>query len=531
MADLTRVRDAKSDKGMATSANPLASQAGIDIMKKGGNAIDAAAAVSLALGVVAPAFSGMGGGGLMLVHIAKTGENHVIDYRETAPGLATASMYRTRSDGEVEGDENFYGVKAPGVPGNPAGLALALKKFGRLSLADVARPAVSLARNGFPVSHLMGAIFQENQDNYQRKFKAFPEGGKNLLKPDGTPYKKGETIVWKDYANTIDRVSKNGTAEFYEGFVADSLDKFMTANGGPMRKTDLLNYKPFMRKPLVGTFRDLQIVTLCPPSSGGIALIQLLKLFESLDLKKTGHNTSETIERMSKALGPVYKARDLVADPDFETVDSAKLTSAAFIKGLQGQAYGVEGARRDGSHTTHVSVMDAEGNIVSLTESLECFFGSGVVVPGTGMFLNDTMHDFDSVPGHLNSVAPGKRPKSSMTPTIFFKNGKPVLVVGSAAGPRIITAVLQVALNVFEHGMEVQDAINAPRFHFQGGKNIRMENRIPQDIQNELKRRGYGIELHPDYDLEFGGVQAILVKDGIMHGGADPRRDGGAVGL
>lgn len=531
MADLTQIRDAKSDKGMATSANPLASKAGVDILKMGGNAVDAAAAISLALGVVAPAFSGMGGGGLMVIHIAKTGQNHVIDYRECAPGLAASDMFRTDQDEEVVDDENFFGLKASGVPGNPAGLALALESFGRLSFADVAQPAIAYARDGFPVSHLLGNIFKNNMDNCMRKFNAFPEGAKCMLKPDGTTYGEGEILTWKDYGDTIDRVSKNGTSEFYEGFVADSMDRYMTTNGGAIRKSDLVAYRAKTRRPLVGSFKNYDIVTMCPPSSGGIALIQLLKLMEDLHLKNTGHNTAETIDLMSKALGPVYAARDLVADPDYEAVDATNLTSTPFIQGLRGQAYGTSGPRRNGSQTTHVSVMDAEGNVVSLTESLECFFGSGVMAPGTGMFLNDTMHDFDPVPGRINSIAPGKRPKSSMAPTIFFRGGKPEFVVGSAAGPRIITAVAQVTLNILEHGMDLQEAISAPRFHFQGGTTIRMEDRMPKTVQDELAKRGYHIELEGDYNLEFGGVQAIYVKNGVMHGGADPRRDGGAIGL
>ncbi|MBM3945204.1 MAG: gamma-glutamyltransferase, partial [SAR202 cluster bacterium] len=341
----------------------------------------------------------------------------------------------------------------------------------------------------------------------------------------------GDKFVYKEFGETIERVSKNGVKEFYEGFVADSLDTHMKANGGLLRKADLVNYKPKPRTPLVSSFKGYKMVTMPPPSSGGIALIQLLKLFENLGLRDKGHNSADTIDLMCKALGPVYKARDLIADPDFESVDTKKLTSDAFIKGLQGQAYGTAGARRDGSQTTHLSVIDGEGNVVALTESLECFFGCGIVVPGTGMFLNDTMHDFDPVPGRINSVAPGKRPKSSMSPTIFFKDNKPVLVLGSAAGPRIITAVLQVALNVLEHGMTVQEAIGAPRFHFQGGKRIRMEGRIPQNVRSELERRGYELEVHPDYTYLFGGVHAISAGNGELHGGADPRRDGGAVEL
>ena len=525
-------RDARAEAGMVTSGSRLASEAGLAMLKKGGNAVDAAVATALTLGVTAPAFSGVGGGGFMLIHVAKTRRNYIIDYRESAPKRATATMYKVDANEEVIGNENSMGIKAPGVPGDFAGLALALKRFGNLSLAEVAQPAVQHAKNGYVITPLLGRIFQTNIDDALAKFRATPEAGRVMLKPNGTPYAEGERLVLRELGETIERVSKNGIAEFYEGFVADSLERHMSTNGGPLRKDDLVAYKPVMRRPIVGSYKDYKLVSMPPPSSGGIALIQLLKLFEGLDLKTKGHNSLETIDLMVKALGRVYKARELVADPDFAEVDAKKLTSSAFIKGLRSEAYGTAkaGAKRDGSQTTHLSVVDKDRNVVALTESLECFFGSGIVVPGTGVFLNDTMHDFDPVPRRINSIQPGKRPKSSMSPTIFFKDGEPVLVLGSAAGPRIITAVLQVALNVLEHGMDVQAAIAAPRFHHQGGKLIRMETRISEKVQQGLKARGYEISPEGDFNYVFGGVHAITVGDGGLHGGADPRRDGAAAG-
>ena len=522
---------------MVSSASRYASEACVEVLKAGGNAVDAAVATALALSVAAPAFSGVGGGGFMLVHLAATRESHIVDYRETAPKLATPDMFRVGADGNVEGSENMMGYKAPGVPGSLAAMALALERFGTMPLSEVLKPAIRYAREGFVVGPFLGWVMDDNVDRAVDKFRGNAAAGKAMLKPDGSTYAVGETLILKDQGDTLDRVSRNGIGEFYEGFVAESLDRDMAANGGLLRKDDLREYRPQMRVPLGGSFKDIQLVTACPPSSGGIALIQLLRILEDQDLKSKGHNSAETIDLMAKVLASVYAERRHVADPGFESIPTDDLISDQKIRSLASAS--LEGkppggsSPSDRSQTSHLSVLDGAGNAVAATESLECFFGSGVMIPGTGVFLNDTMHDFDPVPGGINSVQPGKRPMSSMSPTIFLKDGRPLLVIGSAAGPRIITAVLQVVLNVLEHGMDIQAAIEAPRFHHQGGgdRMIMMESRISAGVRADLEGRGYRVDVLEDFTYAFGGVHAVLADDGVLKGGADPRRDGVAVGF
>ena len=524
--------DSEGSTGAVTSAHPYASRSGLSVLKRGGNAVDAAVATAFTLGVVQPAFSGIGGGGFMLIHLADTGQSAVIDYRETAPGAATPNMFSVGEDGEVLDDASSIGFKAVAVPGTLAGYSLALERYGTMTMNEVAQDAIGYAKNGFEVSPFLASIMRPNDDSSFDKLRA----SGLLLKSDGSAYGAGERLVLTDLGNVIERLANHGIGEFYDGFVAKATAEHMADNGGLLNEADLRGYEPRLREPLAGSYKGLQVVTMPPPSSGGVALIQLFKLFEGVDLKGKGFNTPASIDLMARALEPVYAARQRVADPDFCDVPVERLTSDAFIAELRAEAYTGHASRESGfqgrSQTSHLSVIDRRRNVVALTESLECFFGSGVVAPGTEIFLNDTMHDFDPTAGSLNEVLPGKRPMSSMSPTIFFRDGSPVMVLGSAGGPMIITAVLQVALNVLEHGMDVQDAISAPRFHFRGGPNgpIVMESRLPADVRGELERMGYGVEVRGDFDFYFGGVHAITVDaGGTLHGGADPRRDGAAL--
>ena len=527
-------RDARGESAVVTSGDPRASQAGLSMLKKGGNAVDAAVATALTLGVVQPAFSGVGGGGFMLVHLAGTGESIVIDYRETAPGRATSDMFDVGPEGEAANDESSVGFKAVGVPGTFAGLALALARYGTVTLKDAARDAIEHARSGFEVGRFLAFLMRGNIDSARDKFVASPDARRSMLKPDGSTYSEGQKLVLEELGAAIERVAVGGTGEFYDGFVAAALAREMAGNGGVVSDDDLRHYRPVTREPLVAEYKGLQIVTMPPPSSGGIALIQMLKMFEGVDLRGMGPNTPSTIDLTARGLGAVWPVRQRTSDPEFADVPVEELVSNSFVARLKEKSNGGHApaaiGHQDSSKTTHLSVIDAEGNVVALTESLECYFGSGVVVPGTGIFLNDTMHDFDPVPGKLNSVQPGKRPMSSMTPTVFFKDGAPILVLGSAGGPRIITSVLQVALNVLEHGMSVQEAIAAPRFHFQGGGGtLEVESRVPESVRRELAGMGYDVTVRGSLEYYFGGVHAITATDGVLHGGADPRRDGAAL--
>ncbi len=521
-----KVRDARGGAGMVSSGSGYASEAGAQVLRDGGNAVDAAAATSLALSVAATPYSGVGGGGFMLVHMAERDMSLMLDYRENSPAGAPADLFNLDDEGNVTGEENHLGVKAPAVPGTFAGMAMALEKFGTITLAQVARHAVAYGRDGFAITPFLGWVLGNDIDLAETKFNRSEEAAKTWLKSDGSGYTTGEMFYNRELADTVEAVATKGIGEFYEGPVADSAGRYMEANGGPMRASDFAAYRPILRTPIQGTFRGLRYVTSAPPSSGGIAMNQLYHMLEPYDLAASGHNTVETIDSMCKAYKQVYAARDLIADPDYEPIDINRLTSRGFLAGLRESA-GLSGGSTggDGSQTSHFSAVDSQGNAVASTESLEAFFGSGVVIPGTGVFLNNTMGDFDPVPGRLNSIAVGKRPRSAMSPIIFLRDGKPVLVVGSAAGPRIITVVSQVVLNILVHGMDIQSAIEAPRFHYDGGE-LHVEGRIGQDVREGLTALGYKIVVANDITFEFGGVHAITVGPDGAHGGADPRRDG-----
>ena len=523
-------------RAAVATAHPLATAAGIKALRMGGNAVDAAVAASLALGVVAPAFSGIGGGGFMLVR-PKGGETIFLDYREVAPRASSPGMFRLDADGQPDGFANSMGYLAVGVPGTISGLTFALESYGRLKFAQVAAPAVGYARNGYPVSPLIGHIVSNNVDNATLKIRRFPETSRDWLR-DGRTYRRGERRQAKDLSDVLGLVAREGKDAFYRGTVSRAIAADMAKNEGLVDESDLARYSVKVRRPVVGTYRGLEVHAMPPPSLGGVALVQLLNIFENMDLGGTGLNTAETIAAMARALSTVLPPmRRMIADPEFSSCDVEKLCSkdhAAklwFGRGERGAAVGPD----PGSQTTHLSVLDGEGNVAAITESVECYFGSGVTVPGTGILLNDTMHDFDPHPGAPNSVAPGKRPASNMTPTLLLRDGEPYLVVGSAAGPRIVTATLQTILNVVDHSLDVQRAVDAPRFHYQGTGAIKMESRIGERVREELRGMGFQsetpnyLQLRPGFDVYFGGVNAVLVgKNGVCTGAADPRRQGSA---
>ncbi len=530
-----RVTPHKSGKrAVVSTAHPLASAAGLRILKKGGNAVDAAVAASLALGVVAPAFSGMGGGGFLLTH-PKGGETLYLDYREVAPRACRPDMFELDEDGEPSGFANSMGHLAVAVPGTVAGLSIALERYGRLKFREVASPAIGYAREGFAVSRFLGRIMSNNVDNASLKIRRFPGTGKNWLK-GGRTYRVGERNRSRELAASLGLVAREGQDAFYGGSIAKAIADEMSRNGGLVDESDLARYSIKERKPVEGSYRGLVVHAMPPPSLGGIALIQLLNILESMDVGAMGLNTPETIAALAKALSVVWPPlRKELGDPDFLSLDVGKLCSKEYAARLW-FARGERGATRGrgpGSQTTHLSVIDEEGNVAAITESVECYFGSGVTVPGTGIILNDTMHDFNPAPGSGNSIAPGKRPASNMTPTLLLRDGEPYLVAGSAAGPRIVTATLQTILNVVDHGLDIQRAVAAPRFHYQGTGAVRMESRIGPAVRKRLLGLGFEsespnyLQLRPGFDVYFGGVHAVLVgKRDERMGAADPRRQG-----
>ena len=541
------------ENGIVSSAHEHATRAGLNILKNGGNAVDAAVATSFTLGVVVPPFSGIGGGGFVLIYLHDENKNIILDFREPAPSKATDSLYKLDNDGKVVNDENNIGYKAVGIPSHLSGISLVLEKYGTMNLKEVTKYAIDVARNGFQVSQFLHDIIDGDIDDAVFKFRKFPEAGKVMLKNDGSTYKLNDTLKFPELANTMENIAENGIDEFYTGKFADLIANDMNANGGLVSKDDLKNYKPIFREPLTGTYKNSEFVTMPPPSSGGVTLIQTLKLLEDVDLKSMGSNTVKSINLLSNILRVIWDDRDKIGDPKFNNIPVNDLISDSYISSLKDKINNNNKLPdnipiRKNSHTTHFSVMDKKKNVVALTESVNDFFGSGTVTPGTGIFMNNTMHDFDPSPNTVNSVEPNKIPMSSMTPTIFFKDSEPQLILGSAAGPRIITAIIQVSLNVLEHKMSVQDAVSNPRFHFPSAipdptganrltygklKNkriISLENRISKDIMTGLENIGYGLDVHSDYDFYFGGVHALATDKNKMFGGADPRRDGVVLG-
>lgn len=483
-------RDAIGENGVISAAKPEASEVGVEILKKGGNIIDAAIATAFVIDVVEPNATGLGGGGFMLIRYADTGEEVFLDFREVAPGNATPDMYEVDKDGKSINDTETVGGKAVGVPGEVAGLIMALEKYGTMSREEVMQPAIDYAENGFVVTKNFSDIIQ---DNYEKISKFEPT--KEIYLKDGLPYKEGDILVNKDLANTLRKIAKEGKDAFYKGEIAQAIVDEVQRTGGIMTLEDLENYEVKVRTPGKGTYRGYEIISAPLSSSGGAHVVQLLNIMENLDLKSMGLNTTEYLHAWSEAA-------------TFMFANSCKHESGS---------------------TTHFSVMDKEGNAVAVTKTINSFFGSGVVAPGTGVLLNNEMDDFDAEPGHFNSVEPGKRPPSNMMPTILLKDGKTFMTLGSPGATRIVTAVAQVISNVVDFDMDIQEAINAPRM-FDMGRGLKLEGRIDAKVVEELKAKGHDVEVKGDYDLYFGGVHGIMFEEsGKLHGGADPRRDGKAV--
>ena len=488
------MRPTHAPHAMVTSVHELASQAGVDVMKQGGNAIDAAVATGFALAVVHPAAGNIGGGGFMLVRM-NDGSVHFLDYREKAPASATANMYLDK-DGNVIPKMSLEGMKASGVPGSVAGMVYAQKKWGKLTLAQVMAPAIKLARDGYALA------FEDAQGMKDPLLGKFAES-KRIFQRNGDYYKPGEVFKQPELARTLERIAQN-PEDFYKGEIARQIAAFESRNGGNITAKDLAEYEVKERQPVHGTYRGLEIYSAPPPSSGGVALIETLNILEGYDLKKLGSRSAEamhlTIEAFRRAF---YDRAEFMGDPDFakvpvaELIDkkygiawrenlspdkasgSADLKRPAAFKELDRYAASHPQPKsvREPEHTTHYSVVDPDGNAVAVTTTLNMGFGSGVTVEGLGFLLNDEMDDFSSKPGvpngfgliqgPANAIGPGKRPLSAMTPTIVTSNGKLLMVLGSPGGPTIITTVANVLMGVVDYGMNIQEAVNAPRFHNQ----------------------------------------------------------------
>ncbi len=531
--------------GMVVSASTIASKVGVEILKKGGNAIDAAVATGFALAVTYPFAGNIGGGGFMVIHL-KNGINTTIDFREKAPGKAYKNMFLDKN-GNFEPKLSLEGATSSGVPGSVAGLIYTLKKYGTMKLKDVIQPAIELAENGFPLDKNTAESFKE----YLHDFRKYPASFKKFSN-NGEPYKEGEIFKQPELASTLKEIEDKGDDGFYKGKIADLLVQQIHSLGGYISKEDLQNYKPVERKPVTGTYRGYEIVSMPPPSSGGVALIEMLNILENYNFKQDDWGSSEYIHKLVEAMKFAFADRTkYLGDPDFVKMPIAELTSKKYARSIFEKitnraipAHEILPGKfpefHESMETTHYSVYDGEGNAVSTTTTLNSAFGSKVVVAGAGFLLNNEMDDFSAKPGvpnqfglmgsEANSIQPNKRMLSSMTPTIVLKDGKPYIIVGSPGGSTIITVVLQVIMNCIDFNMNIRQAIDMPRIHDQWLPDEIYYERfaLSPDVKNNLIKMGYKF----GHERTLGLAEGIMVdnNDGTIYGASDPRGPGSAVG-
>jgi gamma-glutamyltranspeptidase / glutathione hydrolase len=549
------LRPTHAPHAIVTSVHELASRAGLEMLRSGGNAIDAAVATGFALAVVHPQAGNIGGGGFMLFRTAD-GKSHFIDFREKAPAAATANMYLD-AQGNVVKDSSQVGYKAIGVPGSVAGLIYAQKQYGKLSIEKVVAPAIKLARDGFPLA------YEDTQDLKKDAYLAqFPESKRIFLR-DGNFYQPGEIFTQPELARTLERLAKDPD-DFYHGAMARELAAAIHKGGGLVTVEDLAAYEVKEREPVRGSYRGYDIISAPPPSSGGVALVEILNILEGFDLAKLGNRSGDAIHLEAEAFRRAFYDRaEFMGDPDFAKVPVAQLIDKKYAAAwrdsidpnhaslsqtlkrpprfneLEREAQLHSTAIREPENTTHYSVVDAEGNAVSVTTTLNDTFGARVTAEGLGFLLNDEMDDFTSKPGTpngygliqgpANTIGPGKRPLSAMTPTIVLKDDKLFLVLGSPGGPTIITTVANVLIGVVDFSLDIEEAVNAPRFHHQWlPDQILVEDRLSPDTMNILRSKGHKLTVRHFW----GDGECIMVdpKTGERLAGADGRNNGKAVG-
>jgi len=529
--------DAQARQGMVVTAQHLASDVGIQILKQGGNAVDAAVAIGYAEAVVNPCCGNIGGGGFMLLHLKDHGDQ-VINFRESAPQAATAGMYQDAS-GTLVPRASLFGYKAVGVPGTVRGLDLALRHYGHLSRARVMAPAIRLARDGFVLTQGDADILAAQST----RFKADPELARIFLRPDGSPLQTGDRLVQKDLARTLSRIARQGPNYFYRGAFADVLAKSSAANGGLLTRADLAGFEAEETAPLTCSYRGYEVISVPPPSSGGVSLCEILNILEGYNLKSLGFHSAAATRILVEAMRHAYTDRnDALGDPHFVSNPLDHLLSKDYAAAIRQQINSGKAQTKvsilspEKRETTHYSIIDRDGNAASVTYTLNGSFGAQVIPPGTGVLLNDEMDDFTVKPGvpnqfglvqgSNNAIAPGKRPLSSMSPTIVLKDGKPFLILGSPGGSRIITATLEAAINVIDYGLSPQEAVDAPRIHYQGQPDsIFVEHgALSPETRAELERQRYRI----DEQSPWCAVELIRVEDGRFEGASDYRRPAGS---
>ena len=541
LAPLSAATPVRARKAMVVSREIHATDAGVAILQSGGNAVDAAVAVGLALAVTHPSAGNIGGGGFMLVRFAD-GRTTFIDFRERAPEKSTRDMYLDK-DGKPTRD-SLLGWRAAGIPGTVRGFELAHKKYGKAKWADLVAPSVKLAKLGFPVGYGLSTALKSAKNLAQ-----FPDS-RRIFQRDGNFYEPGELFTQPELASVLERIQKVGPKDFYEGETARKMVAAMDKVGGLFTLNDLKNYVATERAPLTGSYRGYEIITAPPPSSGGIGILQMLGVLEKTDYSSYGAGSAQAIHFTAEAMRRYYADRsEYLGDPDFFQVPTKKLLDPRYLSTLRDSIDPAAATNSDkikpgnlapyeSLETTHYSIVDAEGNAVSVTYTLNGGYGSGATVPGLGILLNNEMDDFSVKPGtpnmygaiggEANAIQPGKRPLSSMTPSIVVKDGKLALVVGTPGGTRILTNVMQVIQNVIDFKMPIQDAVNFPRFHHQWRPDkLYMETDFSPDTRRLLEQKGHTIETV----ARMCEIMAIQVEaNGWLAGAADPRVEGKAAG-
>ena len=542
-AEATSRHPVRGNNGVVASSSAIASEVGVEILKKGGNAVDAAVATAFAMAVTWPTAGNIGGGGFLIYH-GVDGETAAFDFREKAPLAATKTMYLDE-DGNVRDNSNHDGILSVGVPGTVAGLELAHQRLGSLPWEDLLQPAIDLARNGIPISWHLHDSFKSHKVSWDK----YPSSAKIFLHEDGSFYKPDETWVQDDLAETLERIQEKGKDGFYEGKTARLIADFMKKNGGIITRKDLEKYAAVEREPVRGTYRGHEIIGMPPPSSGGVVIVQMLNILEGFDLKEIGHNTGLYMHLLTEAMRRAYADRaNFLGDPDLnEYMPVEILTSKEHAKKQRATIDPEHASESDparfaevyeSDQTTHFSVADKDGNMVSMTYTLENGYGSKIVVEGAGFLLNDEMGDFNAQPGvtnkdgvigtEPNQIRPEQRMLSSMTPTIVAKNGVPLFATGTPGGKTIINTTMQTILNVIDHGMNIARALDAGRIHHQWlPDTTTVETGVMSaDSIKIYEEKGHTII----YTDAIGSAMAVYrdPQTGVFSGSADPRGEDGA---